>query len=263
MSKRSKLFRNWTLVSNGSYGRIYSVDYPLDGQTYAIKCIRTRKDRDILKEVRILATINHPNICRYYGSWIDTIVHKKVDNSDKYIEYMSNDDQHNHCTALSSNDTNILCIQMKLYDMNLTERMCRFYSKHDVKKWMTDILCGIRELRCHGFIHSDLCPRNILLDTKTNDVVLSDFGDVSDPMQTIYHPVTNMIHRDIYAAFVISIELTYHFHTQSERITKLRDAMKFIQNDDSTLKSDYILLIRDLTKQFPELLYSDDINRIV
>lgn len=262
MSQRSRLFKEWRLIDYGSYGRIYSAEYPLDGQTYAIKCIQTRKDRDILREVRTLATINHPNICRYYGSWIDTIIHEKFEHDNKYLKYNDHGIDDNRFTLATNEHPNVLCIQMKLYDMNLRERMNQLYSVYDVKKWMIDILCGIRELRCHGFIHSDLCPRNILVDENTNTTVLSDFGIVSEPIQSIYHPSKSMIHHDIFAAFVISIELTYRFRTNSERITKLQNAVTFIRNDNSKPKADYLLLINELSRQFPDLL-SSDINRLV
>ena len=71
-------------LGRGGYGTVYHVVNFVDNQHYAIKKIplnarRLKKWRDggkeeiekILKEIRTLARLDHHNIVRYYGAWID------------------------------------------------------------------------------------------------------------------------------------------------------------------------------------------------
>lgn len=268
MSTRSRLFKNWDLIDCGSYGRIYAADYPLDGQRYAIKCVRLRRhQKDVLKEVRLLASMDHKNICKYYGSWIDTEVYERFYNRMKYVEFLDDGMITNSDTFVNDNNwvneeltSNVLCIQMKLYDMNLNTRMETYYSTLDTQQWMVGILSGIKALHSNGYVHGDICPRNILLDLKTNTSVLTDFGTVSDPAPSIYHVPDihdeTFVNDDIYAAFVISIELVYKFKTKTEKLRTLKNAVAFIEQDDSHTKQKYSELVNILMIQFPELLTS-------
>ncbi|KKY25897.1 hypothetical protein UCRPC4_g01588 [Phaeomoniella chlamydospora] len=73
-------------LGRGGYGTVYHVVNFVDNQHYAVKKIplnarRLKKWRDggryeienILKEIRTLARLDHHNIVRYYGAWIDQI----------------------------------------------------------------------------------------------------------------------------------------------------------------------------------------------
>lgn len=66
-------------VGNGGYGTVFKVKNKLDERIYAIKKIKLDtpdfKDDDeetlkVLKECRTLSLLDHPNILRYYGSWL-------------------------------------------------------------------------------------------------------------------------------------------------------------------------------------------------
>lgn len=66
-------------VGNGGYGSVYKVVNRLDERVYAIKKIKIEtpdhKNEEeetlkVLKECRTLSLLNHENILRYYGSWI-------------------------------------------------------------------------------------------------------------------------------------------------------------------------------------------------
>lgn len=54
---------------------MYRVRHRLDGNIYAIKKAVVNyedlKDRKMLKEVALLSKLNHPNIVRYYQSWLE------------------------------------------------------------------------------------------------------------------------------------------------------------------------------------------------
>ncbi|XP_068278840.1 eukaryotic translation initiation factor 2-alpha kinase 1 [Nyctibius grandis] len=65
-------------LGKGGYGKVYKVRNKLDGQFYAIKKINikkaTRKDcMKVLREVKVLAGLQHPNIVGYHTAWIEQV----------------------------------------------------------------------------------------------------------------------------------------------------------------------------------------------
>ncbi|PKU43249.1 hypothetical protein llap_6448 [Limosa lapponica baueri] len=71
-------------LGQGGYGKVYKVRNKLDGQFYAIKKINikkaTRRDcMKVLREVKVLAGLQHPNIVGYHTAWMEQVqtVHPK------------------------------------------------------------------------------------------------------------------------------------------------------------------------------------------
>ncbi|KAK3601770.1 hypothetical protein CHS0354_016132 [Potamilus streckersoni] len=66
-------------LGQGGFGRVFKLFDGLDGKTYAVKKIQINLDgknandrfKDIKKEVAHLSSLTHPNIVRYYNSWIE------------------------------------------------------------------------------------------------------------------------------------------------------------------------------------------------
>lgn len=63
-------------LGEGAYSQVFKVKRISDSQTYALKKVRLAplKDKEklnALNEVRILASINHPNIIGYKEAFID------------------------------------------------------------------------------------------------------------------------------------------------------------------------------------------------
>jgi NIMA (never in mitosis gene a)-related kinase len=63
-------------LGEGAYSSVYKVKRLEDGQMYALKKVRmaglSEKEREnALNEVRILASIRHPNVISYKESFID------------------------------------------------------------------------------------------------------------------------------------------------------------------------------------------------
>ena len=63
-------------IGSGSFSVVYQVERIKDGKIFAAKVMDFRKRdftpeerRNVLNEVRILASINHPNIIRYIESF--------------------------------------------------------------------------------------------------------------------------------------------------------------------------------------------------
>ncbi|XP_035745116.1 eukaryotic translation initiation factor 2-alpha kinase 1, partial [Egretta garzetta] len=65
-------------LGEGGYGKVYKVRNKLDGQFYAIKKINikkaTRRDcMKVLREVKVLAGLQHPNIVGYHTAWMEQV----------------------------------------------------------------------------------------------------------------------------------------------------------------------------------------------
>ncbi|XP_060116927.1 eukaryotic translation initiation factor 2-alpha kinase 1 [Heteronotia binoei] len=65
-------------LGKGGYGTVYKVKNKLDGQFYAIKKILIKKatKRDcmkVLREVKVLAELQHPNIVGYHTAWMEHV----------------------------------------------------------------------------------------------------------------------------------------------------------------------------------------------
>uniref|UniRef100_A0A8C0UJK9 Eukaryotic translation initiation factor 2-alpha kinase 1 n=1 Tax=Cyanistes caeruleus TaxID=156563 RepID=A0A8C0UJK9_CYACU len=71
-------FEEVARLGRGGYGKVYKVRNKLDGQFYAIKKIEikkaTRRDcMKVLREVKVLAGLQHPNIVGYHTAWMEQV----------------------------------------------------------------------------------------------------------------------------------------------------------------------------------------------
>jgi translation initiation factor 2-alpha kinase 1 len=63
-------------LGRGGYGSVFKVQNKLDGLYYALKKIQFRNTsaqllEKVLREVKTLALLNHPNIVRYHSAWLE------------------------------------------------------------------------------------------------------------------------------------------------------------------------------------------------
>ena len=110
----SSLIRTLNYIGGGAHGKVYKIYNMLDDQVYSLKKIdlineisditsndpfSSLKDNTqlLLREIRVLAKLEHPNILRYNTSWIEFDKKKRP----------------------------ILCIQTKFYEHTLTDIMFR------------------------------------------------------------------------------------------------------------------------------------------
>ncbi|KAI0528307.1 kinase-like domain-containing protein [Xylaria bambusicola] len=81
-------FREDRLLGRGGFGKVYQCFSVLDQQTYAVKKIALprklvksfsdgRHDdlADVLREVKAMAVLDHPNIVRYHATWVEEPQH--------------------------------------------------------------------------------------------------------------------------------------------------------------------------------------------
>ncbi|KAJ5948632.1 hypothetical protein N7454_001939 [Penicillium verhagenii] len=84
MSRYSVEFSEMRILGRGSFGEVYQVKNHIDGQEYAVKKIPLSQRRleqlqyggqnqleTIMKEIRTLARLEHTNIVRYFGAWVE------------------------------------------------------------------------------------------------------------------------------------------------------------------------------------------------
>jgi translation initiation factor 2-alpha kinase 3 len=77
-------FSEIKVLGRGSFGEVYHVKNHIDGQLYAVKKIPISQRRleqlqaggenqleNIMKEIRTLARLEHTNVVRYYGAWVE------------------------------------------------------------------------------------------------------------------------------------------------------------------------------------------------
>lgn len=59
-------------LGKGGYGEVVKARHKLDGRVYAVKKITQKTPSElsqVLSEVYLLATLNHPYVVRYYTAW--------------------------------------------------------------------------------------------------------------------------------------------------------------------------------------------------
>jgi len=67
---------NFLSVGDGAYSSVYKVRRQEDNDTYALKKVKMlnlsdKEKENALNEVRILASLNHPNVIAYKEAFID------------------------------------------------------------------------------------------------------------------------------------------------------------------------------------------------
>lgn len=84
LSRYAVEFTEVKMLGRGSFGEVYHVKNHVDGQSYAVKKIPISRRRleqlqqgglqqleHIMKEIRTLARLEHINVVRYYGAWVE------------------------------------------------------------------------------------------------------------------------------------------------------------------------------------------------
>jgi len=73
-SRYAKDFVEDGRLGRGGFGEVFRARNKVDGQPYAIKKVKARSRGaldPVLSEVTVLSRLNHPNVVRYFASWIE------------------------------------------------------------------------------------------------------------------------------------------------------------------------------------------------
>ncbi len=74
-------------LGKGGYGEVVKARNKLDGRVYAVKKITQKTPSElsqVLSEVHLLATLNHPYVVRYYTAWPEDDTSPAEDSSDDF-----------------------------------------------------------------------------------------------------------------------------------------------------------------------------------
>ena len=134
-------------IGSGGFGEVWQCERDADSHIFAKKKLKSGIDDDgvkrFIREVRILSSLDHPNIVKVIG--------KRLSN-DPYFYIMP------------------------LYSTSLKKELPSLVGNETrVKLIFSAIIDGIEYAHSEGVIHRDLKPENVLLNSDT-DVVLTDFG---------------------------------------------------------------------------------------
>ena len=141
-SKSTKNFTGIQKIGEGSFGSVYKAKNIIDKKEYAIKTIKVNDSSKDLRECRIMCNLEHPNIVRYFGVWVD------LDN---------------------------LYLQMELCQDNLKNYVLqrKIVGRKDLN-YFVGVLNGINYLHSISVIHRDLKSTNILINN--NKPKICDFN---------------------------------------------------------------------------------------
>ncbi|KAM6279502.1 interferon-induced, double-stranded RNA-activated protein kinase isoform 1-T2 [Porphyrio hochstetteri] len=159
-----KRFRNIEPIGKGGFGNVFKATEIFDERTCAIK--RVRFTNNVMREVKLLAKLDHENIVRYYCSWKG---HDRMWSSDS--------------SSMSDEETPCLFIQMELCEQGSLanwinkNRQDKKYNQMAQDKFL-QILKGVKYIHSEGLIHRDLKPQNIFI-SREDKIKIGDFGLVT------------------------------------------------------------------------------------
>ncbi|PON39733.1 Tyrosine-protein kinase [Trema orientale] len=190
-------FEEQELIGSGGYGSVSLCKNKLDGREYAVKKIakipvvfqrgaiegeaadiEAEVDDElyefgqIIREVHILAQLDHPNVVRYYSAWPECHLEGYEEKDEDYGK--SQEGAEEKCGE--SKEGPCLYIQMSYCPKALESELDRLRSNPVLAiQVITQIIEGVAYIHGKEIVHLDLARDNILLD-KDDTVRIGDFG---------------------------------------------------------------------------------------
>jgi serine/threonine protein kinase len=248
----NKTFVEVKKLGYGSFASVYKSQHKIDSKLYAIKKIIITDDLldlgyDVFDEVKMLSSLDHQNVIRYYSSWVDFDINSVL--MSKLIEYESDSESSISSSSNPSNPSNpsnysnlpVLFIQTELCDYTLKEYIDTKMEFDSIQKrieYWKQMVQGIQYIHSQNIIHRDIKPSNIFF--LGSCVKIGDFGlsknissfalqiNKSVEIGTSYYRApeidsgeyTQSI--DLYSLGVILIEMLLDCKTYFERVTTIK-----------------------------------------
>ncbi|NXC45308.1 E2AK2 kinase, partial [Penelope pileata] len=157
-------YKNIEPIGEGGFGNVFKATSKIDEKTYAVKRVEFMKNG--MREVKLLANLEHENIVRYYCSWegFDCMT---------YPDSRKNSDIPVRCLFIQME----LCGQGPLENWIENNRLRQNYHEMAEDKFL-QILKGVDYIHSRDLIHRDLKPQNIFLSYE-GKIKIGDFGLVT------------------------------------------------------------------------------------
>ena len=140
-------------LGKGSFGIVYKVKRKQDNKIYALK--RVESSQDNLNEVRLLASLNHPNIVKFYDAFPFYKSGTRIINLSIIMEYAGGGD----LTKL----------------INSYKLKQKYISEKRIWKYTYQIASALEHLHRHDILHRDLKAANCFL-TNDDNIKLGDMN---------------------------------------------------------------------------------------
>ena len=159
------------VIGNGGMGEVYQVRHTISQRVEAMKVLLSGAARRpevtdrFVREIRVLANLNHPNIAALH-------------------------------TALQHEDQLIMVMEF-VEGMNLNEHLVRGLSLREGLNYIRQALSALAYAHSAGVVHRDIKPSNIMIN-RAGQVKLLDFGlalrDTPDPRLTSSGSLIGSVH---------------------------------------------------------------------
>jgi serine/threonine protein kinase len=213
-------------LGRGAGGDAFLCRNNIDEDLYAIKKIRTKVSEAarLKEEAVILRHLDHPNIVRYYQSWIeDTPLNEPFD------IFEEDELSRSACVANGEEEEEDIQLFIAMEYCPLTLRKAIESGLQDTNNLFYQLVKGVHYIHSKGMMHRDLNPNNIFISNDGN-IKIGDFGcstrsgnDSCRDVGTSYYRAPEIdtdvydARIDIYALGVIFFEMLYPMSTQMER----------------------------------------------
>ena len=150
-------FKHLGTLGTGSYSVVTKVLRQSDGKVYALKRVKIRKldkreQKNTLNEIRILASINHPNVVEYREAFIDP----KTNDLCIILEYLGGGDMFQKIKKL--------------------KKRSLWIPENTIWKYIGQLVRGLGKLHGMGIMHRDLKSANIFISEDMKIVKLGDLN---------------------------------------------------------------------------------------
>ncbi|WP_437285206.1 protein kinase domain-containing protein [Sorangium sp. So ce406] len=139
------------ILGTGGQSQVYLAREKLLGQLVALKVLTEPDDGALLREAEALVRLRHPSIVQLYG-W------GRLDGDRMYLilEYVEGETIHRHIVDGAPHGG--------------------LMPLHHVLSVVRQVAGALASMHAEGYVHADVKPGNILLDTRIERAVLIDFG---------------------------------------------------------------------------------------